>query len=148
MRRHALLLLLLLVPASAFADSGSVSDGSCSVAPADAAGALVSDVSAIAEPAPAPTPAPLDLKTLADRLRATSAVGMFGKLAIKGRVDSLISRASAAQSASERAALRPEFNALLADVVNQLKAGGDPALAKDVSRSSDALWKALLSAQS
>jgi hypothetical protein len=134
MRRLAILFALLLLPVSALAEPAA--DGTCDCT-LDAAGTLVHDVNAI----PAPT---LDLATLGDRLRNTHAIGLFGKLALKSRVDALLEQAKSADTADARAALRPDFDALMADVVKQLDRGGDAALARDVTRSADSLWKLLV----
>jgi len=94
--------------------------------------------------APEPTPA-LDLPTLEERLRSTSAIGIFTKLSIKNQVDDLIAQFRAFHAGRPTPTLRQlreRFELLLLKVVTLLQ-DDDPALASAVSASREALWSVL-----
>ena len=102
-------------------------------------------------PAP-PNPAPpakaetLDLGALEKRLRETKAIGVFTKLSLKNQVDDLLEQFREFHKARDQALLaklREAFDLLLLKVLSLLQ-DGDPALARDISASRDALWNLLL----
>ena len=86
----------------------------------------------------------LKLEALADRLRATDAIGVIKKLAIKSKVNDLARRFGYYHEGHRMADLkdlRGRFETLRATIVTVLKPG-DPALARDVARSGQSLWLA------
>ncbi len=86
----------------------------------------------------------LDLEALADRLRATDAVGLFAKLAIEREVMDLargFQRYHEGDMAIGLHELRQRFEALRAGIAGRLK-NGDPALAGDIAGSGATLWLA------
>ncbi|MDP9066404.1 MAG: hypothetical protein M3O06_11120, partial [Pseudomonadota bacterium] len=94
--------------------------------------------------APAAAPA-LDLKSLQERLRNTSAIGVFTKLSLKNQVDDLLGSFRAyhggqAQPSLEQ--LRQRYNDLLGKVVGLLKSEDAP-LAATIASSRDAIWAKL-----
>jgi len=94
--------------------------------------------------APEVTPA-LDLPTLEERLKSTSAIGLFTKLSIKNQVDDLIAQFKAFHAGRPTPTLRQlreRFELLLLKVVTLLQ-DDDPALASAVSASRAALWAVL-----
>jgi len=99
---------------------------------------------------PSPTPTPekppaLDLSSLEKRLRDTSAIGVFTKLSLKNQVDDLLEQFTVfhgGRSQVKLATLREGFDLLLLKVLSLLQ-DKDPALARDVSASREALWNLL-----
>lgn len=93
----------------------------------------------------APKPAPLDLKSLEQRLKDTSAVGVMTKLSLKNQVDDLVAKFRAFH-AGERPPtlpqLRPAFELLLMKVLALLQ-DKDPGLARDIDASREAIWGVL-----
>ena len=97
----------------------------------------------------AAAPAPLDLKGLEQRLRDTSAIGLFTKLSLKNQVDDLLAQFKAfhqGQAGITVAQLRQKFELLLMKVVTLLQ-NGDPALASAISASREAIWGVLTDPQ-
>jgi len=97
-------------------------------------------------PTAPPKAAPLDLGSLEQRLRDTKAIGVFTKLSLKNQVDDLLQQfrefhKSRDQSMLSR--LRQTYDLLLLKVLSLLQ-DGDPALARDVSSSREALWGILV----
>jgi hypothetical protein len=95
--------------------------------------------------APAQAAATLDLPTLEQRLRSTSAIGIFTKLSIKNQVDDLIAQFRAyhaGQPTPTLRQLRERFELLVLKVVTLLQ-DDDPALAAAVTASRDAIWAVL-----
>jgi hypothetical protein len=96
-----------------------------------------------AAPAKAPT---LDLGSLEQRLRDTKAIGVFTKLSLKNQVDDLLDEFRdfhKAHDSSRLTKLRQAYDLLLMKVLSLLQ-DGDPALARDVSSSREALWSILV----
>ena len=99
-------------------------------------------------PAKAPAqaaPAPLDLKTLEQRLKETSAIGILTKLSLKNQVDDLIAKFRAYHEGARPPTLpelRPAYQLLLMKVLSLLQ-DHDPALARDIDASRDAIWGVL-----
>jgi hypothetical protein len=99
---------------------------------------------------PSPTPTPekplaLDLSSLEKRLRDTSAIGVFTKLSLKNQIDDLLEQFTAfhgGRSQVKLATLREGFDLLLLKVLSLLQ-DKDPALARDISASREALWNLL-----
>ncbi len=87
----------------------------------------------------------LDMASLENKLRATSAIGFFTKLEIKGQVDDLIElfRAFHDKEASlSLGGLRQRFNLLLLKVLTLLQ-DSDPGLSREIDSSRLALWHIL-----
>jgi hypothetical protein len=96
--------------------------------------------------APAASRPPLDLKSLEQRLKETNAIGVMTKLSLKNQVDDLVGQFRDFYDGRLRASLadlRRPFDLLLMKVLSLLQ-DSDPALARDIHDSRDALW-ALLS---
>lgn len=94
--------------------------------------------------APAPAP-PLDLKSLEQRLKESSAIGLLTKLSLKNQVDDLVAKFRAfhgGQRPPGLAELRPSFELLLMKVLSLLQ-DKDPGLAKDIEASRNAIWQML-----
>ena len=113
--------------------------------------------SAPAKPAPAPTPAkapavataPLDLRTLEQRLKDTSAIGVLTKLSLKNQVDDLINRFKTYHAGARPPTLtelKPSFDLLLMKVLSLLQ-DKDSGLARDINASRDAIWGVLTDKQ-
>jgi hypothetical protein len=88
---------------------------------------------------------PLDLAGLEKRLRDTSAIGVFTKLALKNQVDDLLEQFKAFHEGRGPATLddlREHYDLLLLKVLSLLQSR-DPRLAQDLSASRDAIWAVL-----
>ncbi len=107
-------------------------------------GALPSPASVTgASPAAAPA---LDLTSLEQRLRETSAIGLFTKLSLKNQVDDLLAQFKAfhqGQSRSTLSALRQKYELLLVKVISLLQ-DRDASLAASISASREASWAILV----
>lgn len=93
---------------------------------------------------PADSPA-LDLTSLEQRLRDTSAIGLFTKLSLKNQVDDLLAQFKAfhqGQSRTTLSALRQKYELLLIKVTSLLQ-NRDPPLAASISASREAIWAIL-----
>ena len=94
-------------------------------------------------PAPiAAQPASLDLTSLEQRLRESKAIGVMTKIAIKNQVDDLLGQFSAyyeGRLKTTLAELRRPYELLLLKVLSLLQ-DGDPALAKSIHASREAIW--------
>jgi hypothetical protein len=111
--------------------------------PATAARATAKPVAA--KPVAAKPAATLDVAALTSRLRETSAIGVFTKLALKNQMDDLLQQFRAQHqsgAAGGVAALRQPFDLLVLKVLAVVQ-DGDPALARTVSGSREALWSIL-----
>ncbi len=89
--------------------------------------------------------APLDVAALKARLRDTSAIGLFTKLALKNQVDDLLQRFRAHYQGGQGtsvATLRPSYDLLLLKVLALLH-DSDPPLARTISGSREAIWAIL-----
>ena len=92
-----------------------------------------------------PAPPPLDLKTLAQRLKETNAIGVMTKLSLKNQVDDLVQRFKAFHAGSRPPTLqdlRPAYELLLMKVLALLQ-DSDPTLAHDINASREAIWGVL-----
>ena len=88
---------------------------------------------------PEPT---LDVADLKARLRETSAIGTFTKLALKNQMDDLLDRFRAFYQSGQKtgvSALRQPFDTLVVKVLTQLRPG-DPTLARTIESSREAIW--------
>lgn len=101
------------------------------------------------EKKPAETEAPpdtvaekYDIKALVARLRDTSAIGFFTKLALKNQIDDLMDRFRRLHAREEETPLerlRDQFNLLFMKVIT-LCQDGDPALGQEIARGREILW--------
>lgn len=90
-------------------------------------------------------PPPLDLKLLEKRLKETSAIGIFTKLALKNQVDDLLDKFRAfykGQSKTSLTQLRQPYEMLIMKVLALLQ-DNDPKLADDLLASREAIWDVL-----
>jgi hypothetical protein len=97
---------------------------------------------AAAPVAPKPPTRTLDLKSLENRLRETRAIGVMTKLSLKNQVDDLLDKFRAhykRQSDATLAELRRPYDMLLLKVLSLLQ-DSDPALARDIVASREAIW--------
>jgi hypothetical protein len=93
----------------------------------------------VASKPPAP---PLDLASLETRLRQTRAIGVMTKLSLKNQVDDLLNKFRAyykQQSDTTLAELRRPYDMLLLKTLSLLQ-DSDPALARDIVASREAIW--------
>ncbi len=112
-------------------------------APAPAAPAPAA--SAAAPGAKVEAAAHLDLKGLERRLRSTSAIGLFTKLALKNQVDDLLTKFRTYHGGKQPPTLtdlRPNYELLIMKV-QSLVQNDDPLLAGDVARSRETIWGVL-----
>ena len=125
-------------------------------APASApiASAPVAANAAAAAPTPPPTPtAPkpqLDFKAMEQRLRDTSAIGVFTKLSIKNQVDDLLKAFRgyhAGRTPPTLDDLHQRYDGLLLKVVSLVQ-NDDPTLASSISASRSAIWERLSNRES
>jgi hypothetical protein len=97
-------------------------------------------------PAPVTAPTPsvktLDLASLEKRLRETKAIGLMTKISLKNQVDDLLDKFRAyyrKQTNTTLAELRRPYDMLLLKVLSLLQ-DSDPALARDIVTSREAIW--------
>jgi hypothetical protein len=86
--------------------------------------------------------ATLDLSSLEQRLRDTKAIGVFTKLSLKNQVDDLLDKFRAyykRQSNTTLTELRRPYDMLLLKTLSLLQ-DSDPALARDIVASREAIW--------
>jgi len=108
----------------------------------------------VALAAPTPPPAasavpPLDLAALKQRLRDTSAIGVFTKLALKNQVDDLLDKFRSFYRGQVKITL-PELRQsyeLLVQKVLALLQDSDPPLASEITASREAIWGLLADPQ-
>lgn len=94
-----------------------------------------------ASPKPAPPPA-LDLASLEERLKETSAIGIFTKLTLKNQIDELLDQFRAYYQGGIRtslADLRQPYDLLILKVLTLLQ-DADPSLARQIGESREAIW--------
>jgi hypothetical protein len=97
---------------------------------------------AAAKPAAAPT---LDLNSLEEQLKQTSALGVMTKISLKNQVDDLLKQFReyyAGRLRTTLAELRQPYELLLMKVVSLLQ-DSDPNLAKAIHTSREAIWAVL-----
>ena len=88
---------------------------------------------------------PLDVAALTARLRDTRAIGTFTKLALKNQVDDLLKQFRAHYQSGRKTSvdsLRQTYNMLILKVLTLLQ-DSDPALARTISASREAIWSIL-----
>lgn len=113
-------------------------------AKAPSAAAPLERTTATAVPGPAARvqePA-LDVAALKARLRDTSAIGVFTKLALKNQVDDLLQQFRSHYQGGQKisvATLRPSYELLVLKVL-ALVQDADPPLARTISGSREAIW--------
>jgi hypothetical protein len=91
------------------------------------------------------TPPPLDLPALEKRLRETKAVGVFTKITLKNQVDDLVDQFRdyhRNQRKNSLDQLRQRFDMLLLKLLTLLQ-DEDPALARTIVASREAIWSIL-----
>ena len=99
-----------------------------------------------AQTATKPAPPQLDIDTLIERLKQTSAIGVLTKLVLRSNVNDLIDevkrykRSKATQKQLDR--IKAHFNGLLLKVLALLDE--DPKLAQDIQCARDSLWHHLM----
>jgi hypothetical protein len=117
------------------AGSGSAGSSAASAQPAQ---------QAAARPAAA-AGQPINLASLEQRLRDTSAIGVMTKITLKNQVDELVGRFKAhheGRDATPLSQLRPPFDTLILRVQSMLQ-DKDPTLASSIAASREALWTML-----
>ncbi len=90
-------------------------------------------------------PPPLDLKSLEQRLKETNAIGVLTKLSLKNQVDDLLEQFREyyqGRLKTTLAELRRPYELLLMKALSLLQ-DGDPALAKAIHASREAIWAIL-----
>lgn len=90
--------------------------------------------------------ATLDLKTLEQRLKSTSAIGVMTKLSLKNQVDDLVGRFRSYHAGKRPPALpelKPSYDLLVMKVMTLLQ-DKDATLAKDINASRNAIWALLI----
>ena len=88
---------------------------------------------------------PLDVAALTARLRDTKAIGTFTKLALKNQVDDLLKQFRTHYQSGRKTgvdSLRQPYNMLILKVLSLLQ-DSDPALARTISASREAIWSIL-----
>ncbi|MGH7405684.1 MAG: hypothetical protein ACREI5_02410 [Candidatus Methylomirabilales bacterium] len=135
--RH-LTVLTLATLVVALAAATHVAGGNGGVPPAEDTGEKPAET----EAPPDTVAEKYDIKALVARLRDTSAIGFFTKLALKNQIDDLMDRfrrlhARAEETPLER--LRDQFNLLFMKVITLLQ-DGDPALGQEIARGREILW--------
>ncbi len=111
------------------------------VAPVPAAPAAKKESATSGSGKPAAT-TPLNLTTLEKRLRETSAIGVFTKVALKNQVDDLLDRFRAhyqGRTKTSLAELRQAYDMLLLKVLSLLQ-DDDPTLARMIGLSREPIW--------
>lgn len=95
--------------------------------------------------AKAATSPSLDFASMETRLRATKAIGVFTKLALKNQIDDLLHEFKLFHQGRGHALsmLRERYELLLMKVLSLLQ-NDDAALASDVSASREAIWAILV----
>jgi hypothetical protein len=128
---------------------GKAAPVSAPVAPAPVA---ASAPTSVPDPPPAPsTPKPqLDFKAMEQRLRDTSAIGVFTKLSLKNQVDDLLKAFRgyhAGRTPPTLDDLHQRYDGLLLKVVSLVQ-DDDPTLASSISASRSAIWERLSNRES
>jgi len=87
----------------------------------------------------------LDLRSLEQRLKETNAIGVLTKLSLKNQVDDLVAQFRAFHDGRQPPTLtelRRPYELLLMKVLSLLQ-DSDPALAKEINASREAIWSVL-----
>ena len=99
----------------------------------------------MAAPAAPAAPETLDLNALKERLKATKAIGVFTKIALKNQVDDLLEQFReyyAGKAKITMADLRRSYNLLMMKVLSLLQ-DDDQTLASAIVSSREAIWSLL-----
>ena len=136
-------------PSTPKAGKEKAAPASAPVAPAPVAANVPASVP---DPPPAPgTPKPqLDFKAMEQRLRDTSAIGVFTKLSLKNQVDDLLKAFRgyhAGRTPPTLDDLHQRYDGLLLKVVSLVQ-DDDPTLASSISASRSAIWERLSNRES
>jgi hypothetical protein len=105
--------------------------------------------SGVAAPRAAAVPAPLDLVALKERLKATKAIGVFTKMALKNQVDDLMGKFRLYYQGKAKVTmteLRRSYDLLMMKVLSLLQ-DSDQKLASDIVSSREAIWGLLADPQ-
>lgn len=92
---------------------------------------------------------PLDVAALKARLRDTTAIGVFTKLALKNQMDDLLNQFRAYYQGGQKtsvASLRQPYDMLVLKVLSLVQ-DSDPSLARTISGSREAIWAILANAE-
>ncbi len=122
---------------------------SAPIAPAPVAAGIPASVST-PSPAPSTLKPQLDFKAMEQRLRNTSAVGVFTKLSIKNQVDDLLQAFRgyhAGRTPPTLDDLHQRYDGLLLKVVSLVQ-NDDPDLASSISASRSSIWERLSNRES
>ena len=142
MRIRHLTVLTLATFVVALTAATHVAGGNGGVPPAEDTGKKPAETEA-----PADTVAEkYDIKALVARLRDTSAIGLFTKLALKNQIDDLMDRFRRFHAREEETPLerlRDQFNLLFMKVITLLQ-DGDPALGQEIAKGRGILWGKLV----
>jgi hypothetical protein len=143
-------------PATADAKPSAANPAKEKTAPAGAPIAPAPVTAGVPGSAPSPSPAPstpkpqLDFKAMEQRLRNTSAIGVFTKLSIKNQVDDLLKAFRgyhAGRTPPTLDDLHQRYDGLLLKVVSLVQ-NDDPNLAASISASRSAIWERLSNRES
>ena len=135
--RH-LTVLTLATLVVALTAATHVAGGNGGVPPAEDPGKKPAETAAPADT----VPKQYDINALAARLRETSAIGFFTKLALKNQIDDLMDRFRRFHAREEETPLerlRDQFNLLFMKVITLLQ-DGDPALGQEIAKGREILW--------
>lgn len=141
---HAGILSIVLATALACAEVAQSSDDPTG---SSAATGVVEQIRPIEAPVPVarkPEP-PLDVAALKTRLRDTSAIGVFTKLALSNQMDDLVQQFRLHHLGGHQTSvvkLRQLYDLLVLKVLALLQ-DGDPPLARTIARSREAIWALL-----
>lgn len=143
---HAGILSIALATALACAEVAQ-SSGESADLPFPAAGAvqLIQPSEAPALPVARMPEPPLDVAVLKARLRDTSAIGFFTKLALSNQMDDLVQQFRLHHRGGHHTSvvkLRQLYDLLLLKVLVLLQ-DGDPPLASSIAKSREAIWTLL-----
>jgi hypothetical protein len=143
-------------PATASAKPSAPKPAKEKAAPASAPIAPAPVAAGVPASVPTPTPAPstpkpqLDFKAMEQRLRDTSAIGVFTKLSIKNQVDDLLTAFRgyhAGRTPPTLDDLHQRYDGLLLKVVTLVQ-NDDANLAASISASRSAIWEILSNRES
>jgi len=138
MRIRHLTVLTLATLVMALTAATHVAGGNGGVPPAEDTGKKPAET----EAPPDTVAEQYDIKALVARLRDTSAIGFFTKLALKNQIDDLMDRFRRLHAREEETPLerlRDQFNLLFMKVITLLQ-DGDPALGQEIARGREILW--------
>ena len=134
------------IPAPAAATKASrPTEAKTAPPPAKPAAAAKASAETKAPPVAAVAQPPIDLKSLEQKLKDSSAIGVMTKLSLKNQVDDLIAQFRAYHDGHQPptlSQLRQPFELLLMKVL-ALVQDKDPALAKALHDSRDSIWSVL-----